>query len=54
MKDSTRNLLKRAAAAMGAVGGASGTGEAKRRGDSRYYRRLARRSVMAKLQKAKA
>lgn len=34
------NELKSAAAKLGAVGGRNGTGKAKRRGDSAYYRNL--------------
>ena len=36
----TENQVSKAAAIIGAIGGRSGVGKAKRRGDSNYYRNL--------------
>jgi hypothetical protein len=48
---SAMDKLNQAAAMLGRKGGKAGTGTAKRRGDSAYYKRLAAKAVKARRKK---
>jgi hypothetical protein len=47
-------LTSRAAAILGKKGGLAGRGASKRRGDSAYYRRLAKKAAAIRAKKAAA
>ena len=53
MTEKFKKSLARVAQLMGRKGGKSGKGESKSRGNASYYRDMQRKSVRARMEKAK-